>query len=61
MSLDVDWSLKSLFGREVEKRCPVAQSSNINLKLPKGQFYDIQPNPSSWEENLAVFDLLNGE
>ncbi|PPQ66086.1 hypothetical protein CVT24_000200 [Panaeolus cyanescens] len=51
-----DWSLKSLFNRQVERACPVAESSEILVGLPHA-IYSIKPEPSSIRHKSAVFDV----
>ncbi|TFK68442.1 Gpi16 subunit, GPI transamidase component [Pluteus cervinus] len=51
-----DWSLHSLFGRSIERECPVAHSSRVLVALPQDQSYSITPEPPLVETEWAVFD-----
>ncbi|KAF8148249.1 GPI transamidase component PIG-T [Crassisporium funariophilum] len=50
-----DWSLQTLFDRTICQACPVAQTSQVLVDLPKGTPYSIKPEPSSTERNIAIF------
>ncbi|KAG6872379.1 hypothetical protein C0995_010193 [Termitomyces sp. Mi166 len=54
-----DWSFRTLFGRIIEKTCPVAQSSRVVVTLPTSQAYAIEPEPSSVVSGLASFDIAD--
>ena len=53
----LDWSLQSLFDRSIERSCPVAQTSQILVSLPRDTVYSLQPVASSIEGDVAVFDV----
>lgn len=53
----LDWSLHSLFGRRIERSCPVAQTSQIFVSLPRDAVYSLKPNASSIDGDIAVFDV----
>ncbi|KAJ6594185.1 GPI transamidase component PIG-T [Mycena capillaripes] len=52
-----DWSLTSVFDRNIDRTCPVAASSRIVVALPNGEPYSIHPEPSSAANGLGIFDL----
>jgi len=54
-----DWSFASIFGRSIEKYCPVALSSNIRIELPEDKSYTLSPDPTSIDGDIAWFDLVN--
>ena len=53
----LDWSLQSLFDRNIERSCPVAQTSQILVSLPRDTAYSLTPVASSIERDFAVFDV----
>jgi len=59
-TLGVDWSFQSLFGRTIERPCPVAQSSRVLVTLPSEGMYSIRPEPPSVAAGLASYDVNNG-
>ncbi|EIN14492.1 GPI transamidase component GPI16, partial [Punctularia strigosozonata HHB-11173 SS5] len=55
-----DWSLPSLFGRTIERGCPVARSSLVRVGLPMdGVPYALSPDSHvvHKEEGVAVYDV----
>lgn len=54
-----DWSFASLFDRKVEQLCPVAQTSNVRLALPKVQSYLLAPEYTI-KDNYALFNMSAG-
>jgi phosphatidylinositol glycan class T len=60
LTLDVDWSFQSLFGRTIERSCPVAESSRVFVTLPTDGLYSILPEPPSVAAGLANYDVNNG-
>ncbi|KAK7060228.1 Subunit of the glycosylphosphatidylinositol transamidase complex-like protein [Paramarasmius palmivorus] len=52
-----DWSFSSLFDRTIERSCPVAGSSLINVTLPQSGMYRITPEPQIVEKNQVYYDL----
>ncbi|KAF9524123.1 GPI transamidase component GPI16 [Crepidotus variabilis] len=52
-----DWSFESLFGRTIDRPCPVAETSEVSVTLPINAMYTIQPEPARVENNLAKFDV----
>lgn len=56
-----DWSFASLFGRVVEKACPVAQSSRVIVELPQSGVYRVHPEPSDIQTGKAYYDLTKSE
>ncbi|KAF8817359.1 Gpi16 subunit, GPI transamidase component [Phlegmacium glaucopus] len=52
-----DWSLQALFDRGIDRSCPVAQTSQILVALPRDSTYSLQPEASSIDGDLAVFDV----
>lgn len=54
-----DWSFRSLFDRTIERKCPVAQSSRVQVTLPSLGAYSVNPEPTSIEEGRANFEVAN--
>ncbi|KAK0492227.1 Gpi16 subunit GPI transamidase component [Armillaria luteobubalina] len=54
-----DWSFSTLFDRTIERTCPVAQSSIVDVVLPRGALYSITPEPPRIDKTLAFYDLTN--
>jgi len=52
-----DWSLQALFDRGIDRSCPVARTSQILVSLPRDSPYSLNPDPSSIDGDLAVFDV----
>ena len=57
--LESDWSFQTLFGRTIERSCPVAQSSSVIVALPTNGLYSIRPEPPSIAAGLATYDINN--
>ena len=53
----VDWSFQSLFDRNIDRACPVAETSEVIVSLPVNTVYTIKPEPSIIERNSAKFDV----
>ena len=52
----IDWSLRSLFDRTINRACPVARSSKVRVELPDGSSpYAITPEPGVVEEGVATY------
>ncbi|KDR77599.1 hypothetical protein GALMADRAFT_138681 [Galerina marginata CBS 339.88] len=56
-----DWSIQSLFDRSIDRACPIAQTSNVIVSLPRNGVYSIEPDPSSIEGGLASFNVNSYE
>ncbi|KAG7444102.1 Gpi16 subunit GPI transamidase component [Guyanagaster necrorhizus] len=54
-----DWSFSTLFDRTIERTCPVAQSSIVDVALPREALYNISPEPPRIDQNVAFYDLTN--
>ncbi|KAF8073389.1 GPI transamidase component PIG-T [Lyophyllum atratum] len=54
-----DWSFRSLFDRTVDRTCPVARSSRVEVTLPSYGSYSISPEPSVVEDGHASFDVVD--
>ncbi|KAK0473320.1 GPI transamidase component PIG-T [Armillaria luteobubalina] len=54
-----NWSFSTLFDRTIERTCPVAQSSIVDVALPRGALYSITPEPPRIDKTLAFYDLTN--
>ncbi|KAK0244622.1 Gpi16 subunit GPI transamidase component [Armillaria nabsnona] len=54
-----DWSFSTLFDRTIEITCPVAQSSIVDVALPRGALYSITPEPPRIDKTVAFYDLTN--
>jgi len=54
-----NWSFQTLFGRTIERSCPVAQSSGVIVTLPTDAVYSIRPEPPSVAAGLASYDVNN--
>lgn len=59
-NLGVDWSFQTLFGRTIERPCPVAESSRVLITLPTNGFYSIRPEPPLVAEGIARYDTKKG-
>lgn len=55
-----DWSLKSLFGRQIEQPCPVSSASQILVSIPEDQPHLFTPQPSRVEGSYAMFNVSDG-
>ncbi|ORZ19651.1 GPI transamidase component PIG-T [Absidia repens] len=65
-----DWSLSSIFDRQLSGACPMAESSRVNVinRELKSPTYQLQPQPtntttaeSSFLPNVATYDLHQAE
>ncbi|KAK0430723.1 Gpi16 subunit GPI transamidase component [Armillaria borealis] len=54
-----DWSFSTLFDRTIERTCPVAQSSIVDVALPREALYSITPEPPRIDKTVAFYDLTN--
>jgi hypothetical protein len=54
-----DWSLKSLFDRQIAQSCPVSSASQIRVSIPKDQPHLFTPQPSKVDGSYAMFDVSN--
>ncbi|TRM62045.1 GPI transamidase component PIG-T [Schizophyllum amplum] len=54
------WSLQKLFGRTIERPCPVASRSEIRVSLPVHEPYQINPEPAVVEDNFAIYKVAQG-
>ncbi|KAJ7511984.1 GPI transamidase component PIG-T [Mycena galericulata] len=52
-----DWSFASIFDRTIDRTCPSATSSRVVVTLPISDAYSLNPQPSSVEQDHAIFDL----
>ncbi|KAG9019274.1 Subunit of the glycosylphosphatidylinositol transamidase complex-like protein [Tulasnella sp. 427] len=52
-----DWSLETLFGRQITASCPVAAESSIQVSIPTDAAYQLIPEPTAVDRNLASYDL----
>ncbi|KAF6749392.1 GPI transamidase component GPI16 [Ephemerocybe angulata] len=52
-----DWSFESLFGRKVERACPATRSSIVEVSLPQDSPYNLSPEPTLAEKEVAWFDI----
>ncbi|KAF9263700.1 GPI transamidase component GPI16 [Marasmius fiardii PR-910] len=52
-----NWSLESLFGRTIQKSCPVAVASQISISLPSSGMYRISPEPPILQGKEALYKL----
>lgn len=50
-----------MFGKIIERSCPVAESSNVIVSLPSEEAYSIFPTPALVDEDLAIFDSKSSE
>lgn len=53
--LELDFSLKTLFDREIPKACPVATDSVVEVFMAEGEYNIVAPGPSVMEGELAKF------
>ena len=54
---NLDWSFQTLFGRSINRNCPVARKSHITVSLPRDAAYSLKPDTSSIDGDLALFDV----
>ncbi|KAG6853113.1 hypothetical protein C0991_006803 [Blastosporella zonata] len=54
-----DWSFRTLFDRKIERTCPVAHTSQVDVTLPSYGAYSIRPEPGSAEGTFARYDVIN--
>lgn len=52
-----DWSFSTLFDRTVERSCPAARSSVVEVSLPRNSPYSISPEPAAAEEAQARYNV----
>ncbi|KXN82279.1 GPI transamidase component PIG-T [Leucoagaricus sp. SymC.cos] len=55
------WSLHSLFGRSIERNCPAASSSTIQVILPDEENSGLVPEPHSVSGSTTRYDVLSAE
>ncbi|KAI0330521.1 Gpi16 subunit GPI transamidase component [Cubamyces sp. BRFM 1775] len=55
-----DWSLRSVFDRSIERACPVARSSKVQVELPHETTYTISPGPTDVLDNVATYTINSG-
>lgn len=56
----LDWSFRSLYDRTIDRTCPVARSSHVQVSLPDNE-YRIAPEPTLVQNSRADFDVAKGE
>ncbi|KAL7279582.1 hypothetical protein ACG7TL_005984 [Trametes sanguinea] len=56
-----DWSLRSVFDRIVEKACPVARSSKVQVELPGETSYTLSPGPTDVVNDMATYELTSAQ
>ncbi|KAA1470982.1 Gpi16 subunit, GPI transamidase component [Dentipellis sp. KUC8613] len=55
-----DWSLRSLFNRDIPRACPVAATSQVRVNHPPADSgFELSPEPSRVEDGQAIFDITN--
>ncbi|KAI8986119.1 Gpi16 subunit GPI transamidase component [Trametes punicea] len=52
-----DWSLRSVFDRTIERPCPVARSSKVQVELPTETSYTLSPGPTDVVNNVVTYAL----
>jgi hypothetical protein len=61
--IPLDWSFNTLFGRTIERSCPVASSSVILVDLHSDDtIHELYPEPAAWsvDKALATYHTQNG-
>lgn len=55
----IDWSLESLFDRQLKNACPLAKESKVLVDLVNaGDHYELKPEATQFEDNkVAVYHL----
>ena len=54
----IDWSLKSIFDRTIDRACPVARSSKVHVEVPNGSSpYTITPEPAEVKDGIATYTV----
>ncbi|KAF5360885.1 hypothetical protein D9756_004535 [Leucocoprinus leucothites] len=56
-----NWSLRSLFGHGIERNCPAASSSVIEVTLPDSEHPSLTPQPQTSSGSKATYDVLTAE
>lgn len=57
-SIIPDWSFQSLFDRNIDRACPVAETSEILVSLPQNAVYAIKPEPlMTVNGSMAKYDV----
>jgi len=60
----LDWSLQSLFGRSIQRNCPAASSSSVQVNLPRSSSeqwkWDLSPQAPVGSDSDAIYDVLVG-
>ncbi|KAI9276299.1 GPI transamidase component PIG-T [Sporodiniella umbellata] len=55
-----DWSLSTVFDRQLKKACPLAKESKVIVDLENvGDQFELKPTNSRSENNTLVYDLSN--
>ncbi|KAF5374112.1 hypothetical protein D9615_008878 [Tricholomella constricta] len=57
LRLSLNWSFRTLFDRTIDRTCPVAQSSHVEVTLPTFGTYNINPESTSVAKGHANFDV----
>ena len=57
----LDWSLSSLFGRQLSRPCPVSESSLVIIDLPKDVAYSLSPQSSGISNAQAIYNVGSRE
>ena len=53
-----DWSLESVFDRQLKNACPIAKESKILIDLENaGDSYELKPAPINQENKVAIYHL----
>lgn len=53
-----DWSLSTVFDRQLKNACPLAKESKINVDLDNaGDQYELKPSTYQLNNNSAIYDL----
>jgi phosphatidylinositol glycan class T len=60
LSVTLDWTLRSIFGRIIPRACPVASTSQIAVELAVGGGLVLIPDPSEIYDDHVVYNLTQG-
>ncbi|KAF9448798.1 Gpi16 subunit, GPI transamidase component [Macrolepiota fuliginosa MF-IS2] len=61
ISNNQNWSFQSLFDHTIERNCPAANSSTVQVTLPSSDSYSAVPEPPVVSGSLATYDVLTAQ
>ena len=57
----IDWSLRSIFDRVIDKSCPIASNSEIRVALPAEGAFRLLPDPNARNAAVASYNVDGSE